>query len=221
MKENVKLKSFPSGIKIVIREDAVFVDVLAEVGEKFKESGKFFGKAKLAVSFEGKELTAEEENAVLDVIAGTERVNIVCVVSKNTEEPFDRAVGAAKQMLEGDCAQFYRGNLSDKQVFETEQSVIILGSVHKGSCVISKKDIIVLGTLEGTAYAGADGKSHFVAALSMNPESVRIGEVKGKYKGKGLLGRKKASGPQMAYTKDGEIVFDDLTLTEELLQNLE
>nr|MBQ8252416.1 septum site-determining protein MinC [Lachnospiraceae bacterium] len=221
MKENVRLKSFPNGIKIVISEDAAFEDVLTEIGEKFKDSGKFFGKAKLAVSFEGRKNTTEEEDAILDVIAKTGSVNIVCVVSKENEDVFDRAVGAVQQMMESDSAQFYRGDLTGKQVLETEQSIIVLGSVHKGSCVISKKNIIVLGGLEGSVYAGVDGKAHFVAALSMNPESVRIGEVKGKYKGKGFLGRRKTTAPQIAYTKDEEIVFDDLTITEELLQNLE
>ena len=48
MKDIVRLKSYPNGIRIVIAEDALFGDVLAEVSEKFKDSERFFGKAKLA-----------------------------------------------------------------------------------------------------------------------------------------------------------------------------
>ncbi|MBQ8527667.1 MAG: septum site-determining protein MinC [Lachnospiraceae bacterium] len=220
MKEKVRLKSFSSGIKIVIDDQATMDEVLSEIKEKFKESEKFFGKAKLAVTFEGRKNTEEEENAILDVIRETSSVNIVCVVSGESDEVFDRAVGRVQELLEGDCAQFFKGNLTGKNVLETEQSVIVLGHVEKGSCIISKKDIIVLGKLEGSAYAGADGKPHFVAALSMNPESLRIGEYKGINKGKGLWGRKKQTAPQMAYLKGEEIVFDDLTNTEELLQFL-
>lgn len=220
MKDKVRLKSYTKGIKIVIEEDAVFEDVLEEIADKFKDSEKFFGKAKLAVTFEGRKNTTEEENAILDKIKETSKVNIVCVVSMESEAVFDRAVGSVEQLLASDTAQFYRGDLSGKTVLETEQNIIILGSVCKGSSVISKKDIIVLGRLEGSAYAGADGKPHFVAALSMNPETVRIGDVKGKCKGKGIWGRKKVASPQMAYQKGEEIVFEDLNITEELLQTL-
>ena len=49
MKDIVRLKSYPNGIRIVIAEDALFGDVLAEVSEKFKDSERFFGKAKLSL----------------------------------------------------------------------------------------------------------------------------------------------------------------------------
>lgn len=221
MKDKVRLKSYTKGIKIVIEEDAVFEEVLEEIADKFKDSEKFFGKAKLAVTFEGRENTLEEENAILDKIKETSKVNIVCVVSAQSDAVFDRAIGCVEQILSGDTAQFYRGDLTGKALLETEQSIIILGNVQKGSSVVSKKDIIVLGSLEGSVYAGADGKPHFIAALSMHPESVRIGEIKGQTNGKGFWGRKKRTSPQMAYQKGEEIVFEDLSITEELLQTLE
>lgn len=220
MKEKVRLKSFSNGIKIVIDEDATLEEILADISDKFTESEKFFGKAKLAVTFEGREVTTEEEDAILDKIQETSSVDIVCVVSGKQEEIFERAVGNYAKMLETDSAQFFKGSLTGKNLLETEQSIIILGNVEKGSCVISKRDIIVLGNLEGSAYAGADGNPHFIAALSMNPESLRIGEHKGNHKEKRFWERKKQNAPKMAYLKEEEIVFDDLTNTEELLQTL-
>lgn len=221
MKEKVRLKSFANGIKIVIDESAAMDEVLREVADKFKDSEKFFGKAKLAVTFEGRKNTAEEENAILDVIQDMSSVNIVCVVSQEKPEAFEKAVRSLAGLAEGDTAQFHRGNLVGRQILETEQNIIVLGDVHKGCCVISRKNIIVLGKLEGSAYAGADGKHRYVAALSMTPETIRIGEHKGKYKGKGLFGRKKGTHPMIAYLEDKKITFADLTFTEELLQNLE
>jgi len=220
MKEKVRLKSYTKGIKIVIDEDAGMDEILSEVADKFKDSERFFGKAKLAVTFEGRKNTIEEENAILDKIKEISTVNIVCVVSAQSNEVFDRAIDSVEQILSGDSAQFYRGDLTDKAMLETEQSIIILGNVKKGSSVVSKKDIIVLGSLEGSVYAGVDGNTHFIAALSMNPETIRIGDLKGKTKGKGLWGRKKQTLPQIAYVKDEEIVFEDLEFTEELLQTL-
>lgn len=221
MKDKVRLKSYQNGIKIAIDENASMDEVLREVAEKFKDSEKFFGKAKLAVTFEGRKNTTEEENAILNTIQEISSVNIVCVVSPERSEAFDRAVGSIARLMESDTAQFYRGDLTSKKILETEQNIIILGNVHSGCCVVSRKNIIVLGKLEGSAYAGVDGKSHFIAALSMAPETIRIGEHKGKYKRKSRWGRKKNSQPRIAYLKDEKIVFEDLTLTEELLQNLE
>lgn len=220
MKDIVRLKSYPNGIRIVIAEDALFGDVLAEVSEKFKDSERFFGKAKLAVTFEGRKNTQEEEDAILDTIKQESSVNIVCVVEKEKEESFERPLARLEEMAQGDFAQFYRGSLSGKKILETEQSLIVLGDVQKGSCVVSKKDIIVLGTLSGSAYAGVDGNVHFIAALHMEPESIRIGEHRGKYKSKGLFGKSKKDKPQIAYLKENEIRFEDLDLTEELLQEL-
>lgn len=158
MKDIVRLKSYPNGIRIVIAEDALFGDVLAEVSEKFKDSERFFGKAKLAVTFEGRKNTQEEEDAILDTIRQESSVNIVCVVEKEKEESFEQPLARIEEMAQGDFAQFYRGSLSGKKILETEQSLIVLGDVCKGSCVVSKKDIVVLGTLSGSAYAGVDGK---------------------------------------------------------------
>ena len=119
MKDIVRLKSYPNGIRIVIAEDALFGDVLAE---KFKDSERFFGKAKLAVTFEGRKNTQEEEDAILDTIRQESSVNIVCVVEKEKEESFERPLARIEEMAQGDFAQFYRGSLSGKKILETEQS---------------------------------------------------------------------------------------------------
>ena len=156
MKEKVRLKSYTKGIKIVIDEDAGMEDILAEIAEKFKDSEKFFGKAKLAVTFEGRENTIEEENAILDKIKETSSVNIVCVVSSKTDDSFERAIDSIEQILSEDTAQFYRGDLAAKTVLETEQSIIILGNVKKGSSIVSKKDIIILGSQNSRRKSDGD-----------------------------------------------------------------
>lgn len=61
MKEKVRLKSYTKGIKIVIEEDAELEEVLEEIEDKFKDSERFFGKAKLAVTFEGREIPSRKK----------------------------------------------------------------------------------------------------------------------------------------------------------------
>ena len=104
--------------------------------------------------------------------------------------------------------------------FETENSIIVMGDVYPGACIISKKDIIVLGGLYGQAYAGGNGlDNHFVVALEMSPEKLKIGEFKYKTSEKqSKWSIKPKVQPKIAYVKDGRVVMD--AITKELLNAL-
>lgn len=117
------------------------------------------------------------------------------------------------------CGQFYRGTLRDGQSIETEHSIVILGDVSKGCSVYSAKDIVIIGSLEGEAYAGATGNNHhFVVALDMNPEKLRIGDLHYIQPGKSSKwGLKPKSVPKIAYTYNGVVQVEPIT--KELLDN--
>ena len=117
------------------------------------------------------------------------------------------------------CGQFYRGTLRDGQSIETEHSIVILGDVSKGCSIYSAKDIVVIGSLEGEAYAGATGNNHhFVVALDMNPEKLRIGDLHYIQPGKSSKwGLKPKSVPKIAYTYNGVVQVEPIT--KELLDN--
>ena len=71
--------------------------------------------------------------------------------------------------------QFYRGTLRSGQILESETSIVIIGNINPGGKVIARGNIVVLGTLKGSAYAGCDGKTDaFIAALNMIPTQLRI-----------------------------------------------
>lgn len=220
MKEIVRLKGYPNGIQIVIDENASFEDILSEISEKFKDSEKFFGKAKKSISFEGRKNTPEEESQILDEIQKSCSLSIVCVLSKEVDLQYKEAIRVVENATSEPLAQFYKGSLTARKVLETDRSIVILGDVHSGAMVVSKKNIIVLGTLSGSAYAGVDGNPHFIAALHMDPEQIKIGDIKGKYKKKKGFLAKKDQGPKIAYRKDDSIVFENLENTEELLGDL-
>lgn len=220
----IKLKSYPGGIKIVMDKNAAFADLLLEIGQKFKSAEKFFGNAKLALMFEGQTLSGQQEDEILQVIRENSHVEIICITYEDHEAAFDRVIANAKQQEienQAEKARFYRGNISNRKVLEVDQNIIIIGNVESGGSVVSTKNIIVLGRLSGNATAGLSGGNHFVAAVVMDPENIRIGDVKGKYKARRLFGgRRKAAGSQIAFVKEGEIQFEDIENTDELLQNL-
>ena len=140
MSNAVVIKGTTYGFSVYIDEQADFETISQEVKEKFKESAKFFGAAKMAIAFEGKRLSDEEQRTLLDIIAANSEVHIVCIIEKNseTEEMHRRSLEERLQALDSTNGQFYKGNLRSGQVLETESSIIIIGDVNQGATVTSK-----------------------------------------------------------------------------------
>lgn len=180
MSNAVVIKGTTYGFSVFIDEQADFAAICTELGEKFRESAKFFGDAKMAISFDGKQLSDGQQRQLLDIIAENSKVHIVCIIEHNTEteEMHRRSLEEQLQILDGATGQFYKGNLRSGQVLETETSIIIIGDVNQGATVTSKSNIIVLGSLLGSVYAGAGGNQNaFVMAFELDPVQIRIADT--------------------------------------------
>lgn len=180
MNNSVVIKGNKFGIIVVMNPDIPFEELKDLIKEKFTESSKFFGNAKMAISFEGRKLTNEEQKEILDIISANTEMHIVCVMENDpdTEENFRKTLDQKLLELSNNTGQFYKGILRSGASLEFETSVIIIGDVNRGARVVSKGNIIVLGSLKGTAYAGATGNPNaFVVALDMNPTQIRIGDI--------------------------------------------
>ncbi len=221
MNSPVIIKSFQNGITVILDDAIPFQTLLDEVGMKFKESAAFFKDAKMAVSFEGRQLSSEEEKELIAQITDNCSLHILCLVGKDEgkNQTYLKAIHQIEKKAENE-GRFYRGNLKDGQVLEIDSSIVIIGDVYPGSAVAAKKDIIIIGGLYGEAYAGVDGEpGHFVAALEMSPEKLKIGDFKyhmGKKSGKWSIRPKMH--PRIAYEKAGEILVEPIT--KELLNML-
>lgn len=214
MGDLVVMKSFPNGISIHLDNLADFDDILKEIEEKFQFSRKFFKDAKVAVSIDGRTLSAEEERQIVQTISANSDLKIICLIGndKETENSFIKAVKQTDMITGESNVRFLRGNLLDGDVLESEGSVVIVGDVVAGSSVIAGKDVIVIGSLEGEVYAGTDGEqNHFVFALKMAPEKCKIASLRYKTKQKGLFSKKEKINPQMLYIKDNQIICEAIT----------
>ena len=216
MKDAVLIKSFQSGIALILNEEASLEQILDEIAFKFSEGKNFFGKASVALSLEGKALTEQEELRILEVIKKNSNINIVCLVGHDdeTNQNFIRALQHMENRLTpADEGHFYKGTLKNRQVLETENSVIVLGDVYPGCAVISAKNIIILGGLYGEAYAGGNGQDGaYIVALEMEPERLKIGDFKYKSNEKqSKWGIRPKVQPKIAHVKNAKIVFDPLT----------
>ncbi|MCR4807869.1 MAG: septum site-determining protein MinC [Lachnospiraceae bacterium] len=214
MKSTVTLKSFKNGINIRLDPEVSFETIYRELIEKFSSSAKFFGKAKLVVSFEGRELSDEEEDFLIECIQDNSDITVTCVIGndENREVQYIKAMGSFAQNSTEHGGQFYKGSVKAGESLQTDSSLIILGDVNPGATVAASGNIIVLGTLYGNIQAGCfgDDKS-FITALDLKCERIMIGDHKKEISQKNSLFLKNKAVPKIVYVEKGEIEIKAIT----------
>ncbi len=211
MGNSVIIKGNKYGIIVVLSPDLPFEELKLVVAEKFKESSKFFENAKMAISFEGRFLSNDEQREILDIIEQNTDMHIVCVMENDPdkEEIYKKTVEQKLMELSNNTGQFYKGILRSGASLEFETSVIIIGDVNHGARVVSKGNIIVLGALKGNAFAGATGNTNsFVVALDMSPTQIRIADVIARSPDKPV--KEETKGTKIAFLEDGNIYIEPL-----------
>ncbi len=180
MDNSVIIKGLNNGI-IVVLDPVIEYELLKEkLTKKFKDSSKFLGNAQVALSFEGRKLTDEQQMELLQIISEQSELKIVCLVTEDPEKDavFQQAMEQSKEEHGKSSGQFYKGNLRSGQSLECDTSIVIIGDVNPGATVVSKGNIIVLGALRGTVFAGSDGNDKaFILALDMSPVQIRIADT--------------------------------------------
>ena len=199
----VIIKSNKYGLIVILDAKLSWEELKKEVAEKFSSSAKFFGEVQMV-----EVISANCQIQIVSIIDGNEALETQMqkAVEEREENPTD--------LMNLQDGRFYKGTLRSGQVLESETSVIILGDVNPGARVISKGNVIVLGTLKGNIFVGAAGnEAAFVAALSMDPMQIRIGDVIARCSdGAPVKKKKKADDtPKIAYVEDGNIYIEPIT----------
>ena len=184
MKNSVIIKHEQYGIRIRLDEEEDWELLLQEVREKFSSSANFFESAALTLTFDGRSLTEEEEDAVIDIIEEVTEIRILCVFVEDPKrrELFLRVGEAAAEYLvqQRDAAQAKLSaepsQPADEDQAEVEQEAaesagnryqILTHSLHGGEIFRSPKTVIVLGNVE-------EG-----AALTTDRDAIVLGSVRG------------------------------------------
>lgn len=212
MNNSVIIKGTKSGIVVVLDSQLPFEELKQHIATKFSESKKFLGNATMAISFEGRNLTNEEEREILDVITTNSDLKIICIVSndEDLESRFKKSLNDRLMELSTSTGQFYKGNLRSGQALESETSIIVIGDVNPGAKVVSKGNVVVLGSLKGNVFAGATGNEKaFVVALDMRPVQVRIADIIGRSPDKPKKEAEKEA--KIAFVENGNIYIEPLT----------
>lgn len=212
--QTVVIKSNKYGITLFLDKDTAFPELLKAIGEKFKSSSQFFKDAQMALAFEGRTLSREEQLEVIRVIQENSALEILCVMEQDAlkESYMKQALEERQKERASNDGRFYKGTLRSGQVLESETSIIILGDVNPGATVVSKGNVVVLGTLKGTIHAGAAGNENtFVAALNMAPMQIRIADAIARSADGPAVTKGSMTGPMIAYTENGCIYMEPIT----------
>ncbi|MDO5410223.1 MAG: septum site-determining protein MinC [Lachnospiraceae bacterium] len=186
MKQSVIIKGNISkgakGVTVILDPQEPFKELKKHVAEKFRELSDFLKQSRMAVAFEGRELTLPQQQELLDVITENSEIEILYLMEENPqkERAYEQQIAAALQAEQQKTAEnmFYKGTLRSGQVVESESSVVIIGDVNPGGKVVSGGNIIILGALKGVACAGITGnRQAFVVALEMKPTQIRIDNI--------------------------------------------
>lgn len=232
MEQIVILKSSKYGILLKLNDAVSFEDLLKAIIQKFKESEKFFHGAGLALSFEGRNLSAEEEFAIIEAIEHETSNHIICIIEENEirdeliKSKIDEHIKALDDM-EHDAvteskiphAQIYYGSLLENETLQSDKDIVVIGDVHKGAFLKADGSIFVFGTIHGTAHAGTKKENETNAriyAFDMTDASISIGSltyIEHEKKGFDSILKKKKTIPQIASVRGGMVVIDPVTIS--------
>jgi len=214
MKQPVVIKANNYGLMIMLNPDLEFEELLKEVGDKFKESAKFFGNVDMAVSFDGRKLSADEEESIIQTILKNSSIHIVCTIDNDPvrEAKFKKKLEQISISEDTSLTKIHKGYFRSGQMMEFDTGVVIIGDINPGAKVVAKGSIVVLGALKGEAEAGAGGNDDtFIIALDMNPIQLRIGSKIARCADNlTLLSKSKCLSPQVAFVENDNICIEDL-----------
>ncbi len=203
MEQNVTIKGVRSGIVLRLNEELSFEELLFQISEKFESASSFFGTSKIVLKIEGRNITGEETEKILDVIKEKTKLRINAVITDDkdldtklnegitkdneiSEAEKDKKIDmlmeenahlkerlASLTGIDGRNAEIHIGSLRSGMSYEAEQSLIILGDVKNGATVTAGGSIFVIGTLTGIAGAGVYGDST-AFVMALNMDPLQI-----------------------------------------------
>ena len=202
--DKVYFKATKGRIIVMMDAAADFEELKNSLSIKSGQARNFFGDISATIIFRGRNLKAEEEAALVEIIE--RETNLKVYVAEDTAEIKDKAAcsqssnvvnlntaaNSKKQQSGGfqqpaadimsketaGTAIFHKRSLRSGQSIVTAGNVVVLGDVNPGGEITAGGNIVVLGALKGLAHAGAYGnRDAYVAALDLQPVQLRIANM--------------------------------------------
>lgn len=140
--KDITFKASTNGLVIILNDKDNFEDLCEKIEEKFLSAGKFFKGAELVVKYRGRDLNADEEKVLLQVVEKSSGAKINTLEKDNTVKADSKPAARKKvqikkhmyfQGIEEGQTKFYRGTVRSGQLLEFPGNVVVLGDVNPGA----------------------------------------------------------------------------------------
>lgn len=133
-------------------------------------------------------------------------ISAIFVNGKKIEN--DLEIPLLNEVIKHPSSVVFKGNLRSGQTIESDDNLIILGNVNRDAYIYAKKNIFVLGILDGIPHAGfQSNKDAFIFAFELNSPQIRISDMLAKAPEKIKNNYKK--GPEVAFVENSQITVLD------------
>lgn len=183
--KSVKIKGVGDGFKIILDPEIEPGNMLKELSLSLEPISHLMKDAHIYVDSGGKN-DLEIANEILPFLkdrfhikTATPFNNKEAIKSQQQERYRTREVERGWKGARSDVLMI-SGRVRSGQKIDTEKHLVIYGDVNPGAEVIAGGDVIILGTLSGTAIAGQrqDDKS-IIFALDFRPTQIQINDIVG------------------------------------------
>lgn len=183
-KSRIRFTGVDYGLLVRMDWEVPLSQLLVEVEEHIQKSPAFFADAKVFLEVDTRPVL-QHEIEQLGVVLSRQGLTLQGVVSaasrvEGISRPQPPTVPEPSKMItpimnkRGATVVEHRTVRSGEKV-ASEGHLIIMGDVNPGAEVIAENNIIVWGSLKGTAYAGVPNHENAViAALHLSPIQLRI-----------------------------------------------
>lgn len=231
----VIFKGGKDGIIMILDEAAGFKTIKEVLTDKIRDAYSFFGDAKTAITFKGKELNEAQMMELINII--TTETDLTISFVEDMTGPIEISRPVATQNMghivpaprpdieeivllskmprmgrktvhdEDSSTKLIRGNLRSGKGVEHKGSVFLMGDVNAGAEISATGNIIVFGAIKGKVHAGCEGDiSCIIAALTMQPIQLRIADKITYFTPEMIKENSKKIDPSYAYI-EGEQIY--------------
>ncbi len=175
MSSFIVIKGKKDRLEINLNSNINFSELCEHLEKKITEAKSFIGKSNYAIEFVGRALTKQEENKLISIITSNSSINITYVFSEKKKEENIEDKNLTKSISQEGMTYFYHGTLRSGKNLEYDGNIVFIGDVNPGAVIRAKGNVLIIGHLNGTVYAGLNGDTEcFVAAMFFNPIQLTI-----------------------------------------------
>jgi septum site-determining protein MinC len=181
-KSRIRFTGVDYGLLVRMDWEVPLSQLLVEVEEHIQKSPAFFADAKVFLEVDTRPVL-QHEMEQLGVVLARHGLTLQGVVSAASRvEGISRPQPAPEQpkvitpiISEKETTVVEHRTVRSGEKVASEGHLIIMGDVNPGAEVIAENNIIVWGSLKGTAYAGVPNhEDAVIAALHLSPIQLRI-----------------------------------------------